>query len=245
MPENSNTKIVKVKKVDPVGLSFYGEEFRNKGFSRVGEMGDLIPAFKEFYYLERQKNANGTLPEMLQRFNREVAYPENMRFHPYPSQLRQWRRKWDRDILAKKELSIDDAMVMSERQIKQVIKTRAESGYLAPQDNEIEAGVKTLGGELLNDALQMLHEDQDLEEIYNTDQLIKRRNYIVNVFSYATRLVHGKAALLLKASEEKRNNAGFLMTLLAKASSGKMSDEEMNLLKTAYTPKENVTSQSA
>jgi hypothetical protein len=88
----------------------------------------------------------------------------------------------------------------------------------------------------------MLRDDQELEEIYNDETLMKRRNYIVNVFAHATRLVHGKAALMLKASEEKRNTAGFLMQLLSKATAGKMSDEEMSLLKSAYAPKQDAES---
>jgi hypothetical protein len=77
----------------------------------------------------------------------------------------------------------------------------------------------------------MLNDDQQLEEIYTDEVLIKRRNYILNVFGHVTKLVHGKAALMLKASEEKRNNASFLMTLLASATAGKMNDEQLDLLK--------------
>jgi len=91
----------------------------------------------------------------------------------------------------------------------------------------------------LNDAMQMLKEDQELEEIYTNDELIKRRSYIINVFSHATRLVHGKASLMLKASEESRNTAGFLMSLLSRATAGKITDEEMALLKSSYIPRQN------
>ena len=241
MEDTTQIQEKKEVKRDPVGLSFYGDRFWK--FTKVGEMVELLPLFKEFYYAERVKNMKGSIPEMMQRFNVEYAYPENKTFYPYPSQLKLWRRKWDRDILEKKyEMKMEDDAITPRREIQQVIKTRNENNELAraPQDGELEVGLRTLGGELTNDALQMLRDDQELEDIYDTDELIKRRNYIVGVFGHVTKLVHGKAALMLKASEEKRNNANFLMTLLAKASAGKISDEEVEVLEVSYTPKDNV-----
>src|SRR3990167_3518380 len=161
-------------------------------------------------------------------------------FHPSISQVRTWRKKWDLDLI--QQMTDKDIKIIERKNVHQIIKTRDDNRKLvlgAADDEQLEAGVRTLGGELLNDAMQMLRDDQELEEIYTDETLIKRRNYIVNVFSHATRLVHGKAALMLKASAEKRDTAGFLMSLLARATSGQMSDEEMGLLKSAYAPKLN------
>lgn len=226
----------KVKKLDPVGLTVYGEMFT--GFHRIADIVDLLPSFKEFYYTERIKDPNITLTNILRRFNLEVCLPMDRTFFPWMSAIRGWRRKWDADLA--NQILDKDILPSTETSVRQIIKTRNDENAVvvgAPSDSDLEAGVRSLGGELLNDAMQMLRDDQQLEEIYEPEVLVKRRAYIVNVFAHATKLVHGKAALMLKASEEKRNNAGFLMGLLAKASSGKMSDEEMNLLKTAYKPK--------
>ena len=78
MAEDSNTAVaeVKTKKVDPVALSIYGDKFTH--YNRIGEIREMIPAFKEFYYTERQKNAKVLLSDMLQRFNKEIAYPEGI-----------------------------------------------------------------------------------------------------------------------------------------------------------------------
>ena len=224
------------KKVNPIGRTFYGERFEH--FDKLGEIKDLLPAFKEFYYVRKIENFNTTGGDIIREYNRDVCYPENRTFHPYTNQLKQWRAKWDRDILEKKK--VGGLELIDQKQVLQVIKTRNENDELAlgaPQDGDLEAGARTLGGELLNDAFQMLRDDQALEEIYDDETLMKRRNYIVNVFSHVTKLVHGKAALMLKASQEKRENANFLMGLLAKATSGKLSDDEMGMLKTAYSPK--------
>lgn len=235
--------VEKSKKVDPVASLYYGESF--KGCMKVGEIKDLIPAFKEYYYARKKEDVNTTLTNIVKGFNVEIWETVQRRFHPYPTQLRLWKRKWDLDIMG--QMADKEFTDLEPRKIRQVIKTRNDEKQIilgAPQDGELEAGVRTLGGELLNDAMQMLKDDQDLEEVYNDEILMKRRNYIVNVFAHATKMVQGKAALMLKASEEKRNSASFLMTLLAKATSGKMTDEELGLLKTAYAPKQNEPAQS-
>ena len=221
------------KKVDPVGLQIYGEKFL--GFMKLAEVNDIIPAFKDFYYEAKVKDPNESFTTILRNFDKEVCEPMGKKFHPYIGQMRLWRKKWDLDLM--QQMTNKDLVLVERKNIHQIIKTRDGERNLilgAPQDTELEAGVRTLGGELLNDAMQMLRDDQELEEIYDNETLIKRRSYIVNVFAHATRLVHGKAALMLKASAEKRDTASFLMGLLARATAGKMSDEEMGLLKSAY-----------
>lgn len=223
------------KQADPIAERMYGAE-NFKGYQKVGELIELLPVFKEYYYGERIKDPNANAFAIIFEFNKSTCYPEGKRFHPYPTQYRHWRKKWDLDIMTQK---LDtDVVIYEPKKIKQVVKTRGEDKELivgGAEYGEIEAGVTTLAGELLNDAAQMLRDDQDLEDIYSSEELMKRRAYIVNVFAHTTKLVHGKAALLLKASAEKRENAGFLMNLLAKASSGKLSDEEMEMLESTYS----------
>ncbi len=226
------------KKVNPIGRTFYGERFQR--FNLLGEIKDLLPAFKEHYYAEKIKDFKKTGGDIIREFNESVCYPEGRTFFPYTNSYKQWRMKWDRDILEKQK--VGGLELLDQKQVLQVIKSRNEDNDIvlgAPDDVSLEAGARTLAGELTNDALQMLRDDQALEEIYSDETLMRRRNYIVNVFSHVTKLVHGKAALMLKASQEKRENAGFLMGLLAKATAGKLSDEEMSVLETAYVPKEN------
>jgi hypothetical protein len=236
----TDTALTTTKKIDPVGKVIYGDNF--KGFHKLAEITDLVARFKEYYYEQKVKNPKETKSNILRSFNSSVCVDLGRTFHPSMSQLRTWTPRWDKDLMqqmAGKELDIPD---LQSREIRQIVATRRDGEVVAglPTDGELESGLRTLGGELMNDALQMLKDDQDLEETYSDETLIKRKNYVVNVFGHVTKMVHGKAALMLKASEEKRNNAGFLMSLLAKASAGKMSDEEMGLLNTAYAPKQDV-----
>jgi len=228
-----DASIVAKKKLDAVGLNVYGPSFN--GYHKVAEYKDLLPAFKDWYYDKKIKNSKETLTNIMQSFNTEVCMPMNRMFHPPIHGIGIWRAKWDLDLM--QQIRGTDIVLSNKRNIYEVIKTRDNERNLVlgqVTDSELEAGVKTLGGELINDAMQMLQDDQQLEEIYDDETLMKRRSYIVNVFAHTTRLVHGKAALMLKASEEKRNTAGFLMNLLARASAGQMTDEEMDLLKQSY-----------
>ena len=176
---------------------------------------------------------------MLQEFNQKHAYPEGLTFHPYATQVKLWRTKWDRDILEKKMEQSVELVPSTVREIRQIIKTKDGDKLVVPDDATLEQGVRTLGGELINDAMQMLRDDQNLGELYSDEVLLKRRAFIVNVFAHTTKLVHGKAALMLKASADKRENAGFMMDLLAQATAGTLTDEQMSVLEiTAPKPVE-------
>jgi hypothetical protein len=227
--KETKVKIVEEKKPyrSPVAINTYGEEFER--YHRLGEYKDLLPSFKDWYYQKKTENEKESLTNIMRSFNSEVCAPIGRKFHPHLEVVRGWRRSWDLDLMQKAN-NLDYELGM-ERDIKKVVQST--------DDNDLEHGIKTLGSELLNDAMQMLKDDQQLEETYESDELMKRRSYIINVFSHATKLVHGKAALMLKASAEKRDTAGFLMTLISRATAGKISDEQIDVLKSAYAPKEN------
>lgn len=224
---NSELPKIKPKKIDPIGIQYYGNTF--EGYVKMDEIRDLVPAFKDLYYEMMIVNPNSSLLKIIKEFNERIS---PRKFHPYPKNISQWKVKWDNDILAKKNMKMET--IKKDKEIYQVIKTRNdEMNMLIPGYDDIESGVQTLGGELLNDAYQMLRDDQMNEEAYDDEVLVKRRNYIVGVFSHVTKMVQGKASLLLKASAEKRDNASFLMDMLAKASSGNLKEEDINFLKSS------------
>lgn len=210
------------------GVLWYGKSFEY--FMKVGECLPMLAGFKDLYYQKKLADLKVSTKEVVLAFN-ETIKPE--RFHPYPTQLRNWVRKWDKDIL--EQLNYKKAELVKKGDVMQVIKTRAQDQSLAygvPEDESLEAGVRTLAGELLNDGLQMLRDDQELAEIYDNDELIKRRTYVLNVLGHVTKTVHGKANIMLKASQEKRETASFLMDLMREAASGKLSKEKLDILKT-------------
>lgn len=224
------------KKPDLTGIAYYGDSFLR--YQTVPEIRHLIPAFKELYYQRMIADPKAKLTHIVREYNNSIN-DEGIFFHPNTTSLRQWKKKWDKDILEKKGMMLE--VITPEKKVQQVLKTRAsqEHGvteYASPTYETLEEGLQTLGGELMNDAMQMLRDDQELEDIYESDELMKRRTYITNVFAHVTKMVHGKAALLLKASQEKRENAGFLMDLMKKATAGTMSVAEIQALKATYQP---------
>lgn len=222
-----------IKKPDAAGLAYYGETFI--GYQKIEEYRDLIPAFKDLYYSERMKDRTVKVTHLLKQFNKDLE-ESGRKFHPYTNVITGWRKKWEKDILEKEGQMME---ITPKKKMQQVLKTRAggENGiveYVAPAYESLEQGLQTFGGELMNDAMGMLKDDQELEDIYESDELIKRKMYVVNVFGHITKMVHGKASLLLKASQEKRENASFLMDIMKKATAGKMGVEEINALRSTY-----------
>ena len=233
-------------KLNPFGKGTYGEKFTR--FQTVKDLKDDIPAFKEYFYTEKVKDFKRKVYDLVREFNVMVMYPDGKTFHPYGGQIKSWEKRWNYDLIEQKK--IDNMPVPEQKAIAQIMytrKPRAQGGGLELGKvgyDDLEKGVQTLGGELLNDALQMLQDDQALEELYDDEVLVKRRKYVVDVFSNVTKMVHGKTNLNLKVSAEKRENANFMMTLLGRAASGEMSDEELEVLEMSIIKKAEVTKEA-
>lgn len=220
--DNFNETTGKSKK-----FSFY-ENFDGR-YHKVDEIRDLIPQFKAFYYAEKRKDPSRSAIKIINEFNGQIA---PLTFFPWEKQYRLWRKKWDAELLAAQGYTEE------QKEIRQLIKVRnEENALIVPADELLETGARTLAGELLNDAMGILKQDQEYEDAYEDEIIIKRRNYVLNVFNYVTKSVHGKEALRIKSNADKRETAGFLMTLLNRATAGKLTDEELTLLKQSTASK--------
>jgi hypothetical protein len=223
-----------------VKFSIYGDDFDGR-YMRISELRDLIPQFKDFYYEKKKDNPNIPAIKIILMFNELIA-PK--RFYPWANQYRVWRKKWDADIA---RMTLGAELALEKPKVRAINKTRDENNNLiiVPTESELEAGAKTLGGELMNDAMRMLRQDQiSGEDLYEDEILIKRRHYVLNVFNYVMRAVNAKEALNIKKNQEKRETASFLMDLIRKSTAGRVTPEEMNLLKSSITPtQQNVESQ--
>ena len=206
-------------------FSFY-ENF-DGCYHKVNEIRDLIPQFKDFYCAVKRKEPRKSAIKIINDYNTQIV---PLTFFPWEKQYRLWRKKWDAELMAIQGYREE------QKEIRQLIKVKDEQNALiTPTDESLEAGAKTLGGELLNDAMSILKKDQEEEELYEDEIIVKRRNYVLNVFNYITKSVHGKEALRLKSNAEKRETMGFLMNLMSHATAGKMTDNELELLKQSVT----------
>ncbi len=209
-------------------FSFY-ENFDGH-YHKVGEIRDLIPQFKTFYYAEKRKDPSMSAIKIINAYNAQIA---PLTFFPWEKQYRLWRKKWDAELLAEQNF------LLQQREVRQLVKLRDEqNATIVPNEHTLEVGAHTLAGELLNDAMNLLKRDQDSEDSYDEEILVKRRNYILNVFNYVTRAVHGKEALKLKSNADKRETFGFITDLINRSTAGKITPEEMQLLKQSVSHKD-------
>lgn len=206
--ENSNTK----------RFSFY-ENFDGH-YQKIGELKELIPQFKVFYYAEKRKEPERSAIKIINDFNRQIA---PFTFFPWEKQYRLWRKKWDAELIA---------VQTYKREQRQLIKMQdKQNALIVPDEYTLEKGTQTLAGELLNDAMGILKGDQESGDAFEEEILIKRRSYVLNVFNYVTRAVQGKEALKIKSNAEKRETLGFLTALINRSTAGKITPDEMQLLK--------------
>ncbi|MDD2785996.1 MAG: hypothetical protein PHS79_03830 [Patescibacteria group bacterium] len=209
-------------------FSFY-ENF-NGHYHKIEEIRDLIPQFKAFYYDEKRKDPTRSAIKIINDYNVQIT---PLTFFPWEKQYRLWRKKWDAELLAQ------EGYREQQKELQQLVRVRNEQNTLmVPADEALEAGTKTLGAELLNDAMSILKRDQSDEEAYEDDIIVKRRNYVLNVFNYVTKSSHSKEALRIKSNAEKRETMGFLMDLMSRATAGKMTNEDIELLKNSTTSPE-------
>ncbi|MBI4991780.1 MAG: hypothetical protein HZB99_01000 [Candidatus Harrisonbacteria bacterium] len=209
-------------------FSFY-ENF-NGHYHKVGEIRELIPQFKAFYYNEKRKDPQKSAIKIINDFNRQIA-PLN--FFPWEKQYRLWRKKWDAEFLA------EQGYHQQQREMRQIVKLRDEqNAVIVPDEYSLEVGTKTLAGELLNDAIDILKGDQENGDVFDEEILVKRRSYVLNVFNYVTKAVQGKEALNIKSNAEKRETLGFLTALINRSTAGKITADEMAILKQSAAPKQ-------
>lgn len=206
-------------------FSFY-ENFDGH-YQKIGELKELIPQFKVFYYSERRRDPQRSAIKIINDFNSKIA---PLTFFPWEKQYRLWRKKWDAELIAEQGFKQEQ---------RQLIKMQDEHNTLiVPDETTLEIGAKTLAGELLNDAIGILKRDQKSEDVFEEEILIKRRSYVLNVFNYVTRAVQGKEALKIKSHAENRETLGFLTALINRSTAGKITGDEMALLKQSAAPKQ-------
>lgn len=214
-------------KLDPRGKKYYGRIF--SGYVPLPQLRELLPVFKEYYYVKRLKKPDLLPRKIIKMFIKEMCAPQNKLFFPTLSQYKHWSTMWDTDI--EEQLALKNGEITIETGVRQLVTTQTRDLQItSPEAGDIEAATRTLAGDLLNDAHQMLKRDQAIGEIYDDDVLMKRRGYIVNVLAHATKLAHGRASIDIKAKQNQREEANFLMDILAKATAGELSAEEMEVL---------------
>jgi len=235
--ENTNTPVPKIN-VDKIGMAYYGDDFIK--FQKVGEFKDLIPMFKEHYYTKKLENQSATIANIMAEFNKQLESVGRV-FQPPGSQVTIWKKKWDPFILEELGYANETNMPKEVVAKRTLVQTKNKEGmYTAPSFDRLENASQTLGGELLNDAFEILEWDRKNSEEYTTNELMKRKKYVTDVFGQITKMVQGKKALDIKANEMKVNEAGFVMDFMKAAASGEINAADLEDLKSVYTVKSTI-----
>jgi|LSQX01.1.fsa_nt_gb hypothetical protein len=197
-------------------------------FRKLAEIRDRIPAFRDFYIERRfQTGEKFNAIKIVDMFN-AITPPGD--FFPQTGMYQRWRKKWDAEHSGLVHTAEERLAIREE--------TRLIDPEANPTMHQLEESMHTLGAELANDAMQTLRETQDREEYFDDEVVVKRKAYALNVFAYITKAAHSKAALDIKRQGEARETAGFMLDILRRANAGKLSDDELDLLRGSVRTKQ-------
>ncbi len=124
--ETSNTK----------RFSFY-ENFDGH-YHKVGEIRELLPQFKAFYYAEKSKDQQRSAIKIINDFNKQIR---PLTFFPWEKQYRLWRKKWDAELLAK------NGYKQQQREMRQIIQLQDDKNtVIVPDEYALEVSEKINAG---------------------------------------------------------------------------------------------------
>jgi hypothetical protein len=192
------------KEIIKVAKRLYGLSFEN--ISELPDIKHLVPVFRDYFYGLYSQYPDITIEQAVQQFITKL--PPGVIFHPSPNLLQVWNVQWKENA---------DYM--------------AKIPTVCPDDGYLDSGIRTLAGELLIDAHSTLREASNPAEDITPRDRVGMKRYVTSILQTITTMVHGKARIMLQASSEKRENASFAVDLLQKATSGKLTSEDITLLR--------------
>lgn len=190
-------------------------------FRKIGELRDRLPAFRNFY-IEKRFIGGEKLSaiKIVDQFNATTPPSD---FFPHATMFARWRKRWDAE---------QSGLVKSAEQRVEVARGRQlvkEAEVYTPET--LEQGANSLAAELLNDARETLRDTNEREELFDDEVVVKRKQYVLNVFAYVTKASHSAQALDIKRHAEGRETAGFMLDILRRATAGKLSAEDLATLR--------------
>lgn len=202
----------------------YGPRFQGK-FTNPKADPEAFRLFKEFYFEQRILRPNEDPKRFVGDFN---ALIEPKEFFPAYQVYKRLCQQFDRQI--QKQHANDPAAA---KLLATTARDKRMVAELMPRNEEqLDQGVRTLAGLLVDDAVNLVRDEpRDPDDLLGSDQFVKRRMYALNVLNHVGRTLKGKAEIRLKSAAEKRETAGFLMGIMNKALSGKITKEQMEAMK--------------
>lgn len=215
---------VPARKRPPGRTKKYGPRFQG-AFTDPREDMEAFRLFKDFYMEQRVLRPKEDPKTFVGDFN---ALIEPKEFFPSYQAYKRMCAQFDKQIA--KEHRGDPAAAMVLAASKRNKRVFADLG---PRNEEqLDLGVRTLAGLLVDDAVGLVREEaRDPDDHMGSNEFVKRRMYALNVLNHVGRTLKGKAEIRLRSAAEKRETAGFLMGIMNKALSGKISPEQLEAMK--------------
>lgn len=196
-------------------------------WSKVGDLMPHLAAFKAYYMAKRYSHGGkqSSFRALVDGYNATLPTPA---IFPRNNWLMARAEEWDdqaMDAIGRKPTEAPTALTPQEQHS---VELSAAIDRPKPPVRSQESRLGTLGDALLDDALVSIQITSDDPEI-----ALKQKTYALNVYNYVTRNKLKQREIDIKEGAGKLANAGFMLDLLNAAATGKLTAENLALLKEA------------
>lgn len=223
-PHNQNTAQEQVHR----------KKFLKTEYTNITGMEDTLEEFRQYYLGERQIGREDSA--LIFREFRKQKEIEGIHFNPYPNYLKQLYKRFDKEL---------PPYLQKYQSAKDVAKNNRENRVALGQIQyeELENRSKSLHSLLLDEAEELINESKlsfedyleaHPDEMWSAKDLKKhqmeQKKLALGVAERVSAVVQKNSVIKLKKNKEGRETAGFLMDLMKKATTGELTEEEMQLL---------------
>ncbi len=205
-----------------------------RAYTPITGMEHLVAELKD-YYLKERKVGRTDQNQIFRDFREMCKAERNIWFNPAQAQLTNWKKKWEKSLpihvrkIVLKQKDVIENMKDEKLHIKEI-------AY-----HDLEDGAKNLQQMLIEDAENLLAESR--EEYQGIDEnggmlgkeayeklRLKRKEIALSISKEVLSGVHKHELIKIKKNKEGRETAGFHLDLVKSATSGELSDVDLELL---------------
>jgi len=205
--------------------------FVKRGFTTNEGLEEIIEGFRLFY-MEERKAGRTDLMQIFREYRKNTQMYKKIWFNPYPNQVKGWIKNWEQSL----PVHIRKVAIKGRDTVK-----KNQVNVKAIEYADLEDGSKNLQSLLIDDAEQLMKEsntDYELidvaggywsKEEYEKTR-IKKKALALSIAKEVLSGVHKHQTIQIKRNKEGRETAGFLMDLMKQATSGELSEKDLELL---------------
>lgn len=211
-------------------------------YRRVVEVMPKLAAFRDWFMENRYDPTKKkvALRNLVDSFNEAMTDPVDRDFWPNPKFLKRHCDIWDKELLERNAAARQIGLLRTEISKQLAVGDEAAARIaieLVPTEESTERKMRTLGDFLLDDAMdEMSQAAEELGPESDSELMLKRKKYALNVYSTVVKTVQRDKELALKMKAEDRESAGFMLNLINSAIAGKLTPEMIALMNGSINP---------